>query len=91
MKQYQRLFEMEGVHIEFAEDALRGIAQKAIMRKTGARGLRSILESILLDSMYDLPGLESVEEIVINKEVVEGRAEPLHIYSERREESEASA
>ena len=91
VKQYQRLFEMEGVHIEFAEDALRGIAQKAIMRKTGARGLRSILESILLDSMYDLPGLESVEEIVINKEVVEGRAEPLHIYSERREESEASA
>ena len=61
------------------------------MRKTGARGLRSILESILLDSMYDLPGLESVEEIVINKEVVEGRAKPLHIYSERREESEASA
>ena len=91
VKQYQRLFEMEGVHIEFAEDALRGIAQKAIMRKTGARGLRSILESILLDSMYDLPGLESVEEIVINKEVVEGRAKPLHIYSERREESEASA
>ena len=91
VKQYQRLFEMEGVLIEFAEDALRGIAQKAIMRKTGARGLRSILESILLDSMYDLPGLESVEEIVINKEVVEGRAEPLHIYSERREESEASA
>jgi len=91
VKQYQRLFEMEGVNIEFAEDALRGIAQKAIMRKTGARGLRSILESILLDSMYDLPSLESVEEIVINKEVVEGRAEPLHIYSERREESEASA
>ncbi|MDB3953931.1 ATP-dependent Clp protease ATP-binding subunit ClpX [Alphaproteobacteria bacterium] len=91
VKQYQRLFDMEGVHIEFAEDALRGIAEKAIMRKTGARGLRSILESILLDSMYDLPSLESVEEIVINKEVVEGRAKPLHIYSERREESEASA
>jgi len=91
VKQYQRLFEMEGVHIEFAEDALRGIAEKAIQRKTGARGLRSIMESILLDSMYDLPSLESVEEIVINKEVVEGRAEPLHIYSERREESEASA
>ena len=91
VKQYQRLFEMEGVRIEFAEDALRGIAEKAIMRKTGARGLRSILESILLDSMYDLPSLESVEEIVINKEVVEGRAKPLHIHSERREESEASA
>jgi ATP-dependent Clp protease ATP-binding subunit ClpX len=91
VKQYQRLFEMETVRLEFAEEALRAIAKKAILRKTGARGLRSIMESILLDSMYELPSLESVEEIVINKEVVEGRAEPLHIYSERREESEASA
>ena len=91
VKQYQRLFEMEGVRLEFADEALRAIAGKAILRKTGARGLRSIMESILLDSMYDLPSLESVEEIVINKEVVEGRAEPLHIYSERREDSEASA
>tara|TARA_B100000674_G_scaffold54440_1_gene37854 strand:+ start:748 stop:2013 length:1266 start_codon:yes stop_codon:yes gene_type:complete len=91
VKQYQRLFEMEGVHLEFADDALTGVAAKAIARKTGARGLRSILESILLDSMYDLPSLESVEEIVINKEVVEGRAEPLHIYSDRQEETEKSA
>jgi len=91
VKQYQRLFEMEGVHLEFADDALTGVAAKAIARKTGARGLRSILESILLDSMYDLPSLESVEEIVINKEVVEGRAEPLHIYSDRPEETEKSA
>jgi ATP-dependent Clp protease ATP-binding subunit ClpX len=71
VKQYQRLFEMEGVQIEFLDDALRAIAQKAILRKTGARGLRSILESILLDSMYELPGLEGVEEIVINREVVD--------------------
>ena len=91
VKQYQRLFEMEGVHLEFADDALSGVAAKAIARKTGARGLRSILESILLNSMYDLPNLESVEEIVINKEVVEGRAEPLHIYSDRKDETEASA
>jgi len=91
VKQYQRLFEMEGVQLDFAEDALRAIAQKAIARKTGARGLRSIMESILLDSMYELPGLEGVEEIVINREVAEGRAKPLHIYADRREDTGQSA
>jgi len=91
VKQYQRLFEMENVKVEFTEDALRAVAQKAIQRKTGARGLRSIMESILLDPMYELPGLESVEEVVINKEVVEGRAEPLYIYSERREDLGSTA
>ncbi len=91
IKQYQRLFDMEDVQLEFSEDALRAIAQKAIARKTGARGLRSIMESILLDSMYELPGLEGAEEIVINREVVEGRAEPLYIYADRREELESSA
>ena len=91
IKQYQRLFDMEEVELEFSEDALRAIAQKAIARKTGARGLRSIMESILLDPMYELPGLEGAEEIVINREVVEGRAEPLYIYSERREDLESSA
>ena len=91
VKQYQRLFEMENVKVEFTEDALRAVAQKAIQRKTGARGLRSIMESILLDPMYELPGLESVEEVVINKEVVEGRAEPLYIYSERRDDLESTA
>jgi ATP-dependent Clp protease ATP-binding subunit ClpX len=91
IKQYQRLFNMEDVELEFSEDALRAIAQKAIARKTGARGLRSIMESILLDPMYELPGLEGAEEIVINREVVEGRAEPLYIYSERREDLESSA
>jgi ATP-dependent Clp protease ATP-binding subunit ClpX len=72
VKQYQRLFDMENVRLELTEDALRGIAKKAITRKTGARGLRSIMEAILLDPMYELPGLEAVEEIVINREVVEG-------------------
>ncbi len=91
VKQYQRLFEMENVKVEFTDDALRAVAQKAIQRKTGARGLRSIMESILLDPMYELPGLESVEEVVINKEVVEGRAEPLYIYSERREDLGSTA
>src|ERR671938_142664 len=84
VKQYQRLFEMEDVHLEFNEEALKGIAHKAILRKTGARGLRSIMEAILLDSMFDLPSLAGVSEIVINREVVEGRAKPLHIYSDRR-------
>ena len=84
VKQYQRLFEMEGVSLGFTDDALHGVAKKAIKRKTGARGLRSIIESILLDTMFDLPALEGVGEVVINNEVVEGRAQPLYIYSDRR-------
>ena len=89
VKQYQRLFEMEDVHLEFSEDALRNIATKAIQRKTGARGLRSIMESILLDPMFDLPGLSGVESILVNKEVVEGRAKPLYVHAERRGEQQA--
>jgi ATP-dependent Clp protease ATP-binding subunit ClpX len=91
VKQYERLFEMEDVRLDFTEDALRAIAGKAIARKTGARGLRSIMESILLDPMFDLPGLENVEEIVINREVVDGRAKPLYIYTDRREDLGTSA
>ena len=91
VKQYQRLYEMENVRLDFSDDAMRAIAKKAIQRKTGARGLRSIMENILLESMFELPGLEGVEEIVINKEVVEGRAKPLYIYSDRREDTGASA
>ena len=87
VKQYQRLFEMESIALSFAEEALSAIALKAIERKTGARGLRSIMESILLDSMFELPSLAGVSEIVINREVVDGRAKPLHIYSDRRGES----
>jgi ATP-dependent Clp protease ATP-binding subunit ClpX len=83
VKQYQRLFEMENVRLDFSEDALKAIAHRAIARKTGARGLRSIMEGILLDSMFDLPSLEGVESMVISKEVVEGRARPLHIYTDR--------
>ncbi len=91
IKQYASLFEMEEVKLSFTDDALSTIAKKAIIRKTGARGLRSILEGILLDTMFDLPILEGVEEIVVNGEVTEGRSEPLFIYSDRREDLGSSA
>ncbi|GJM01920.1 MAG: ATP-dependent Clp protease ATP-binding subunit ClpX [Rhodomicrobium sp.] len=83
VKQYQRLFEMEDLQLTFSEEALHGIARRAIERKTGARGLRSIMEGILLDTMFELPELDGVEEIVISPEVVEGQAKPLKIYAER--------
>jgi ATP-dependent Clp protease ATP-binding subunit ClpX len=87
VKQYQRLFEMEGVRLSFADDALRAVARRAIARRTGARGLRSIMEGILLDTMFDLPIMNGVEEVVINREVVDGRAKPLQIYADRRGDS----
>jgi len=91
VKQYQRLFEMENVRLTFSEEALRLVARKGIQRKTGARGLRSILEAMLLETMFELPNLRGVEEVVINGEVVEGRAKPLYIYSAgRAQESTAS-
>jgi ATP-dependent Clp protease ATP-binding subunit ClpX len=83
VKQYQRLFEMEGIKLGFSDDALKSVARKAIARKTGARGLRSIMEVILLDTMFELPGMTGIEEVVINSEVVEGRAKPLHVHGER--------
>ncbi|TRW16653.1 ATP-dependent Clp protease ATP-binding subunit ClpX [Glacieibacterium frigidum] len=78
-KQYGRLFEMEGVKLSFEIDALSAIAKRAIERKTGARGLRSIMESILLDTMFDLPGLENVEEVIVDKDVVAGIKEPVRV------------
>ena len=90
-KQYQRLFEMEDVKLSITEDALRSISKKAIERKTGARGLRSIMEGILLDTMFELPGMEGVEEVVISREVVEGEAKPLLIYADRSEKSAKAA
>ena len=84
VKQYQRLFEMENIGLTFTEDALSGVAKKAIARKTGARGLRSIMEGILLETMFELPNYEGVEEVVVNAEVVEGRAQPLLIYAEKK-------
>jgi ATP-dependent Clp protease ATP-binding subunit ClpX len=84
VKQYQRLFDMENVGLSFTDDALKSIAKKAILRKTGARGLRSILEAILLETMFELPTLQGVEEVVINAEVVDGRGSPLMIYAEKK-------
>jgi ATP-dependent Clp protease ATP-binding subunit ClpX len=84
VKQYQRLFDMENVGLSFTEDALKAVARKAIARKTGARGLRSILEAILLETMFELPNLQGVEEVVVNTEVVEGRGQPLMIYAEKK-------
>ncbi len=91
VKQYQRLFEMENVALAFSEGALEAIAVKAVDRKTGARGLRSIMENILLETMFDLPGLDGVEEVVINREVAEDNTKPLYIYSDRADDVESSA
>jgi ATP-dependent Clp protease ATP-binding subunit ClpX len=84
VKQYKRLFEMENVGLTFTDDALIAVAKKAITRKTGARGLRSILEGILLETMFELPTFDGVEEVVVNAEVIEGNAQPLLIYAEKK-------
>ncbi len=84
VKQYQKLFDMENVQLTFTEDALQAIADKAFQRRTGARGLRSIMESVLLETMFELPSLSDVEEVVVNREVVEGRVKPLMIYADRK-------
>ena len=85
-KQFNRLFEMEGSELEFREDALQAIARRAMERKTGARGLRTIIEHILLDTMYDLPSMQNVHKVVVDDSVVDGRAKPYFIYenTERR-------
>jgi len=87
VKQYKRLFEMENVTLTFTDDALSAVAKKAITRKTGARGLRSILEGVLLETMFELPTFEGVEEVVVNAEVIEGKAQPLLIYSETKKKT----
>ena len=79
-KQFKKLFEMEGVELEFRQDALAAIARKALKRKTGARGLRTIVESVLLDTMYDLPSLENVSKVVVDESVIEHKSEPYLIY-----------
>jgi len=87
-KQYSKLFEIEGVKLTFAKDALKAIAQKAIVRRTGARGLRSIIEEVLLETMFDLPSIEGVDEVILNKEVIIGKTKPLMIYSKNNSKSE---
>lgn len=83
VKQFQRLFAMDGVELELREDALHAIAQKAIARKTGARGLRAILENLLLETMFELPGLKNVKKVVIEAAVVNGTVPPLYVYEEQ--------
>ncbi|GAB5511971.1 MAG: ATP-dependent Clp protease ATP-binding subunit ClpX [Hyphomicrobiales bacterium] len=91
VKQYQRLFDMEEVQLTFQDEALVAVAEKAIERKTGARGLRSIMEMILLDTMYELPAMDGVEQVVISEEVVNGSARPLYIYADKEEAQTADA
>jgi len=83
VKQYQKLFDMEGVKLGFNDDALTAVSKKAIERKTGARGLRSILEGILLDTMFDLPSMDGVDEVVVDKDVVAGSKEPVRVYAKK--------
>jgi ATP-dependent Clp protease ATP-binding subunit ClpX len=83
LKQYRQLFEMEGVELTVTEEALGAFAKKPIDRKTGARGLRSIMEAMLLETMFDLPSLEGVQQVMISQQVVEGSAGPLYMYAAR--------
>ncbi len=89
-KQYSKLFEMENVEVDFRDDALRAVAQKAMERKTGARGLRSILESVLLDTMYKLPSTEAVAKVVIDESVINGESEPMLMYENVSEQRAAT-
>jgi ATP-dependent Clp protease ATP-binding subunit ClpX len=90
-KQYAQLFEMEGVEIQFRDDALRAIARKAKNRKTGARGLRSIMETVLLDSMYRIPSLDKVSKVIIDAAVIDGESEPLLLYENVEQQSKSVA
>jgi ATP-dependent Clp protease ATP-binding subunit ClpX len=90
VKQFHKMFELEGVELQFRKDALSEIAKLAIERKTGARGLRSIVEQMLLDTMYDLPSLKNVEKVVINKSVIQGKKSPLLVYQDEQPKKASS-
>ncbi len=89
-KQYAKLFEMEGVDLEFRADALKSVAKRALERKTGARGLRSILEGVLLDTMYEIPSQSEVSKVVIDESVIEGKSKPLYIYENSEPQAKAA-
>jgi ATP-dependent Clp protease ATP-binding subunit ClpX len=89
VKQYQKLFEFEDVHLRFTDGALRAVARQAMKRKSGARGLRSILENVMLDLMYDIPSRNDVEECVINEEVIEQGSNPLMVIKQEPEAESA--
>ncbi|MDB4147366.1 ATP-dependent Clp protease ATP-binding subunit ClpX, partial [Alphaproteobacteria bacterium] len=91
LKQYQKLFEMDDVNLEFRDDALKAVAKKAIERKTGARGLRSIMENILMEPMFDIPTTGDIEEVVINADVVDNGAAPLVVHAKRPQGAEQGA
>jgi len=91
IKQYQKLFEMEGVEIQFRDEALKAVAQKARERKTGARGLRSIMESVLLDTMYKIPSMDKVSKVIIDAAVINGESEPLLVYENREQQSRTAS
>jgi ATP-dependent Clp protease ATP-binding subunit ClpX len=91
VKQYQRLFLMEGVELELRTPALGAVARRALARKTGARGLRSILESVLLDTMYELPALENVSKVVVDEQMIAADGKPLLIYSDQQKVAGSSA
>jgi len=86
-KQFAKLFKMEGVELEFREAALNAIAKRALARRTGARGLRSIIEHALLDTMYDLPSLKGVSKVVVDEGLISGESKPLLIYSDQNDQS----
>ena len=90
LKQYQKLFEMENTNLEFRENALKAIAQKAISLKTGARGLRSIIENILMDTMFELPSEPDINEVVINEEVVTKGTKPIIVHEKKSKEIKSS-
>jgi ATP-dependent Clp protease ATP-binding subunit ClpX len=90
LKQYAKLFEIEGAKLTFTKDSLSAIAKKALIRKTGARGLRSILEDILLETMFELPSQNNISEVVINKDVVDGKIKPLLTYSKKNSQTSTS-
>ena len=90
-KQYARLFEMEGCELELRDDALRSVAVKAMERKTGARGLRTIMEQVLLDIMYDLPSMEHVSKVVVDSSVIAGENKPFVIYDGGEQQRVASS
>ena len=90
-KQYSKLFEMEGVEIQFRDDALLAVARKAKERKTGARGLRSIMEAVLLDSMYKIPSLKNVSKVIIDEAAIQGESEPLLMYENVEQPSKSAA
>ncbi|MDG2267474.1 MAG: AAA family ATPase, partial [Alphaproteobacteria bacterium] len=91
IKQYEKMFDMEGVKLTFTDNALEAIADKALIRETGARGLRSILENTLVDTMFDLPKLNNVEEVVINREVINHSKNPILIYAKAEQKIKSTA